>query len=247
MPYQSQLWLFSSSLALKLARNPGATATHAWRRTRETTSEHRIALTGASVQHPSLLITFSRQQYRTPLELDLMQSMRTGSPTKTLNATFTSILQVILKIWVPSAGAAVTKVTMLTANTMTGVATISIIMFTSLQPPQLLVLRTSSWPQLSLLRSLPAIRQPLHQPMSAKPQLPLVGRMRLSSSKSLVTSAATNLMFKNSQSVRQLASSMRAQVMLAIQPKKACTQCAHATPTASALTTCSTWTRSATA
>ncbi len=72
-----------------------------------------------------------------------MQSMRTGSQIKTQSATFISRLLVILKIWVPPAGAVETKAMMLIVNTMTGVATISIIMFTSLQLLMSLVLRTS--------------------------------------------------------------------------------------------------------
>jgi len=69
--------------------------------------------------------------------------MRTGSQIKTQSATFISRLLVILKIWVPPAGAVETKDMMLIVNTMTGVATISIIMFTSLQLLMSLVLRTS--------------------------------------------------------------------------------------------------------
>ena len=135
----------------------------------------------------------------------------------------------------------------LTANTTTGVATTSIT--TSTSPQHLLSseLRTSSWQPLCLLKSSRATRPQSPLQMNAKPQLLFVRRMRLSVSQSVVTSFAPSSMSRSNQSVRHLASLMTALAPLAMSPKKACTQFAPATPTASAPTTCSTWTRNATA
>lgn len=166
-----------------------------------------------------------------------MPSRRTGLETRTLSAIFTYIQLAATRIWAQRAGAAAIMATKLIANTMTGAATTNTTMSTSPQPLLSSELRTSLWQLLCQLKSSPATRPQSPLQMSANTRLLFVRRTRLSASQSVVTSFAPSSMSRSNPSVRHLASSMTALAALATSPKKACTQCAPVTLTASAPTT----------
>ena len=117
------------------APNPGETAPPAWRRTRVKILDLKIAQTGSSGPLLSLVITSSNHQYKTLLAQALTPSMRTGLPIKRLSVTSALRLLLTKRKWDPMHGVAETKVTMLTASTMIGVATTSITMSIDLLLP----------------------------------------------------------------------------------------------------------------